>query len=839
MLCTSRPSQAQAIGARKRFVFHVSVNPLKGDDIQALAHNPKGGTAWQVNQALSYHPYKDQQGNQPTKGYLQQAPYSFRTVAKALAYINLNFRTNNSSVNPTVGELPWKKPKQQTSDPQLWIDYIVIQCLPGIYGPKKDKTGTLVPIDQKSGLPYNDEIFPLGIPDKVSIQGASALDTIFDARERQTWIFDFSSTAGPGVITHEYSFLDSVTIRGARCSAAKPFPNGAGVHIHGESNVYCVISNCFITDNWVGISIDNDEDIEHFRHSPIIVNNTIAWNRVGIWSGDSAPTQNKIGYAFPRVFNNIMDSGDPYGHFGLVNSVATAPFWGLDPTDMRIQNTVPNDFNAFETARAQAVHQIGGYSLPHWPSTASRTGPSAQYSARVDIQPYTHAGQMLPRGSLYINDIFRNSQGWDRSPHDFRLAPMYSFDQNPPTSAQSLNPLVNQGIDTFSFGSLQFSNLAPAINIPPGLPGPGPQSSGAAADYASFHCWDWDTDAYGNPRIVARPGFSAGAFGNCDFGADELDKLTMAGYIDRTRIFSQCIPDGSGVAGQYLPIAPHVEVYFFNLPGSYSRPLYTQWTGRNYLWWDYTQSTVALPNPVGNYTKGLSGSNRWKQVVQKSWEDFMRSLECDASPHLLPDYHPAWGTWQNMWGVVPAQAFNDIFASNPWVQHNQKESMWADNRWLYYDTTIYAVLEGTSNPPGSWLWLTGWGYLGPGPYGIFGPFGYTGTTQYVIPSTPAWGYGDSTAGGPDIIPNSNWYGVRYCNEVDIWLSTATNMQTFLGVNGTCILPPTKTTNGKAPQVKLVRSPGSKELDALRASVAPEIARRIKLGGKKKPDPKKK
>jgi len=97
VLCTSRPSQAQAIGARKRFVFHVSVNPLKGDDIQALAHNPQGGTAWQVNQALSYHPYKDSQGNQPTKGYLQQAPYSFKTVAKALAYINLNFRTNNSN----------------------------------------------------------------------------------------------------------------------------------------------------------------------------------------------------------------------------------------------------------------------------------------------------------------------------------------------------------------------------------------------------------------------------------------------------------------------------------------------------------------------------------------------------------------------------------------------------------------------------------------------------------------------------------------------------------------------------------------------------------------------
>jgi len=686
-------------------------------------------------------------------------------------------------------------------------------------------------------------VFPLYIPDRVSIQGAGALDTIFDAREHHTRIFQFGQGLGASnVITHTYSFLDGMTIRGARCSESKPFPNGAGIHIGLEDSVHCVISNCFITDNWVGISIDNDVDIENYRHSPIIVNNTIAWNRVGIWSGDSQSGQARIGNAYPRVFNNIMDSGDPYGQFstpiGIANTTATAPFWGLDPADMQIQSLPSNCWNAFEIARAQAVHQSGStYTLPHWPVTAARNGAGASHTALLDIQIYTRAGQNpLPRGSLYINDIFRNSQPVDRSPHDFRLAPLVSTDTNPPPNPQSLNPLVGLGVDTSVVNPIQFVNNSPAIVIPPGLPGPGPQSSGAAADYASFHCWDWDGDGYGNPRIVVRPGFPQGSYGSCDLGADEMDRLIMAGYIDRTRIFSQNIPDGSGVPLQFLPITPHVEVYFFNLPGSYYRPLYTQWTGRNYLWWDYTQSTAALPNPVGNYTNGLTGTNRWLTRLIHGWEDFMRDLECDASPHLLPDYHPAWGTWQNMWGRGTTAHFSDIFASNPWVQHNHTDSMWADNRWLYYDTTIYAVLEGISNPPGSWLWFTGWGYLGPGPYGIFGPFGYTGTFQYVIPSTPAWGYGDSTAGGPDIIPNSNWLGVRYCNEVDIWLPTATNMQTFIGVNGTW---PGKSASGKAPTVKAIASPGQKEIEAMRASIKTEIQRRVLLGGKKKPDPKKK
>jgi hypothetical protein len=840
---TARPSQSQAIGERTKFVFIVSVNPLKGDDNRAALHNPVGGTVWASNQALSHHPYTDPNGNKPTNGYLQQAPYSFKTVAAALMYITTNFRLPGNTV---PNELPWKKPYFK-GQPELWIDYIVIQCYPGIYGPKKDKNGTLVPIDQKSGLPFNGETFPLDIPGRVSLQGASALDTVFDAREHIKHIIRIGKNLGTaGVKTYEFTFIDSLTIRGARCAdfVGQRFPNGAGIYIAREDNVHAVISNCFITDNYVGIAIDNDEDFGNYRHSPIIVNNTISWNRVGIWSGNSlgsAKANTLIGYANPRVFNNIMDSGDPYARFAPTpNTAATAPFWGLDPTDMRIELS-PNvylNFNAFEGARATAVHLQPGFSLPHWPQTQTRTGYPSVYTARVDIQVYTKAGLGTARGSLHINDIFRNSQPGDRSPHDFRLAPLVSTSTAAPGSSQ-LNPLVNQGIDIWYSGFLQFANQSPQIIREPGLPGPGPQSSGAAADFASFHCWDWCTEGHANPRIIARPGFLWGTYSNLDLGADEMDRLIMAGYIDRTRIFSQCIPDGSGTVGAFLPITPHVEVYFFNLQGTYNRPLYTQWTGRNYNWWDFTQSTVSLPSPVGNYTQGLSGSTRQGLVLNSQWEDFMRNLECDASPHLLPDYHPAWGTWQNMWGGGPLANFSDIFASNPWVQHTTAASMWADNRYLYYDKSVYVLLEGTSNPPGSWLYVAGWGHVGPGPYGIFGPFGYTGTTQYTVPGNPAWGYGDSTAGGPDIIPDSTWSGVRYTNQLDFWPGgTATNVQSFLGVNGVCLAGPGKSKQGKAPKVKLVASPGQKEIEAMRASIAPEIERRKKLGGKKKPDPRK-
>ncbi len=785
---------AQDIGSRTRFVFHVYVDPLHGDDTKARSirftggMNPTGRFATNAERdylALSKHLYHKNQSRKPkvSDGYLQHAPYAFRTVNGAMRYLGDEFgspKTVLGTYQRWTVNLPWKKPYREGGDPDLYIDYIVVHCLEGIYGPIKTPNSQGEEIDPKSGLPYNGETFPIYLPDRVSIQGTSALSTVFDARYDYVPIILVGENLNEK-ITYEDCFIDSLTIRGARANENNGFPNGAGIHIFREDNVYVVISNCFITDNWVGISIDNDDDISKYRHSPIIVNNTIAWNRVGIWSGDSFYNQNRIGYAFPRVFNNIIDSGDPYGHFGPINSTATAPFWGLDTSDLLIRvGPLMLDFNAYETAVANSPKPMNF--LPFWPGTSPRS--PGIYSPRVDIRAYTHAGLGTARGSLYINDIFRNSQSSDRSPHDFRLAPLVSLDTNPPSST-ALNPLVNQGYLTFP---IDFANNSPYISYNPGLPSPGSQGNKSVSDYAALHSMDWDGEGFGNPRIASRTGFQPGQYSDLDLGADEMGLTIAAGFIEGTRIFSRNVPNGEvGSQKGTLPITDHTQVYFFNLPGTYPRPWFVKWTGRNYVWWDYVQIPSFTPNPSGRYTKGVTYSFRNVRIAQSVWEPFMKGLECDTSPHLLPDTHPFWATYfESLTSPNPL----DYFGSNPWYHHNwddggtppQLSAIETDNKYLYYDPNVSILLEGTANPPGSWVWTQGWGYLGPGPYTIFGPFGYQGSTNYTVLSSPAWGYGDS-APGPDIIPMNGWSGERYClQDPNALVNPLYNMQTFLGIN---------------------------------------------------------
>ncbi len=164
-------------GSRTHFTFHMYVDPHYGDDALAAAQNPSpNGPSTLRGVPLQEHPNTFARGNL-CSGYLQHAPYSFLTVTAALAWIRAEF--------PNPGpygdrRLPWTNP---TTD--LTIDYIVIHCLPGLYGPKPiaDEDD----FDPDSGLPWNGETFPLNLLPRVSIQGSSALDTIFDARGDETF----------------------------------------------------------------------------------------------------------------------------------------------------------------------------------------------------------------------------------------------------------------------------------------------------------------------------------------------------------------------------------------------------------------------------------------------------------------------------------------------------------------------------------------------------------------------------------------------------------------------------------------------------------------------------
>ena len=138
------------------------------------------------------------------KGELVYAPAPFKTVTAAISRINTNINK---------GRLPWKNPATGK-----WIDFIVIRCNPGLYGPSQDPGNETDPL---SGLPWNGESFPITLPDRVSFQGASALNTIFDARRYHFYKngISFFAIDNSRHFKGEHFrrvFIDGISIRGAR-----------------------------------------------------------------------------------------------------------------------------------------------------------------------------------------------------------------------------------------------------------------------------------------------------------------------------------------------------------------------------------------------------------------------------------------------------------------------------------------------------------------------------------------------------------------------------------------------------------------------------------------------
>ena len=176
---------------RDEYTFFVKVDSMRGDNRLARAQNPGiGGNPL----PLSFHP--DTTTNpKPVQGLLQNAPYAFQTLTfqphtgdqGALDYINTVF-----------GSLPWTNPTNGKE-----VRWVVIMVQPGLYGPR---IPGVPDIDPRSGLPFNNETFPASLPNRVSIQGTSALDTILDARHTQTAIIEVTSTMGGD--THLDSFID-------------------------------------------------------------------------------------------------------------------------------------------------------------------------------------------------------------------------------------------------------------------------------------------------------------------------------------------------------------------------------------------------------------------------------------------------------------------------------------------------------------------------------------------------------------------------------------------------------------------------------------------------------
>ena len=875
---------AQSVGYRTHFIFHVWVDPLNGDDTLALSSNPVGGSnPGASNLALSKHPVIDPNtGNPYIDGRIQHAPFAFQTVTKALEYVRTQFFLQGNQI---PYRLPWKNPKP--GDNAYWITAIVIHCLPGIYAPRN----YVGEIDPYSGLPYNGETFPLGlhndpsnpwqgIPPGVSIQGTSALDTIFDGRGRDGFynhVFLFENTASCDDVTHLDSFIDSITVRDVRSktppqdkwNTAVYAPDGAGIVIRGEARMRPTISNCIITDCYVGIAIGSDQDYDPNNllfPSPIIVNNTIVWNQIGIYSGPlkkyNAPSQNWMGLARPRCFNNIIDRRLPDGSLfqgpgGVV--YPSSCFEGLDASDLLIMKIGSTNLNPY--IHFNAYDYPGGGNLGHdnyppgWRGLRTKKRSAVPYGPpRYNMSGFTSSGK---QGVLFITDTFRQKEGVSnnkdsRSPHDFRLTPMASLNGG---NSFFLNPVVNIGVDT-SAGTLRFVNydpkLAPDVYDPgngnpetPGLPSPGAQTNGFYADLASFHAFDWDGEGFGNPRVEIRSDFPGPPSHSTyiDLGADEMGQLIVSGFIDGTRILSRDVPGRTkGWAKPPSPSGDNTQVYFLDkyyAGNTYQRPKYNDWIGRGFYygynglggmatyfegrWWEFVQANPIVPNPYGGnnarrFTEGMDQLNPSppptymyslrRSYVKSGLPGFMRSLECDFSPFLVPDFHPCWGSFSPPWNQN--LVFNDVFSSNPWYHTNSLTCLNSDNRYLYYGANSWIILEGTINPPGATTLDPTLGYLLGGPFGQFGPYGYTGSNFYSVDS---WGVGDVSP-GPDIVPDTeDWKGVRFNLQQYYPGNTFSNLQTFLGVNGPITtVPPINAAYKYPPKMKFSGPPSQKTID---------------------------
>jgi len=251
------PCDSHPLPVRDDYVFHVYVDPLFGDDAQAWNSNPSPGFG--VNPGTNPNPLDKHPSFRSTMpasryigGLLQHAPYSFKTLTGAkgaIKYVGMLFPLNQGP--------PWLRVNTCVGDDQKQVQWIVIHCLPGLYGPTEDENGQpLTVLDPESGLPYNGETFPVDLSRdqvagplvRVALQGTSALDTIFDARRLKTCVIragGLQVSPQSGTLLRQYCFVDSLTIRGARSDGA-PQPTepgernctGAGIFLALQESVW-------------------------------------------------------------------------------------------------------------------------------------------------------------------------------------------------------------------------------------------------------------------------------------------------------------------------------------------------------------------------------------------------------------------------------------------------------------------------------------------------------------------------------------------------------------------------------------------------------------------------
>lgn len=808
LMASASPVPTQGPQPRADFVFHVYVDPLFGDNLAASSFNPQDPAQFPAAiHALDLHPEPPISGVKRITGVLQHAPYAFRTLTSPVGQPGIGALDYIDALFPT---LPFVNGNAQ-------VTQVVIHCLPGLYGPLG-----VNPIDSQSGLPFNGEQFPIVIDrDLVALQGTSALDTIFDARGTQTSILRlfFGGGGQPPVNSHFNTFIDGVCFRNAVAGPATG--SGAAIWVQGPSSIRAGITNCVFQGNAIGIALDNATANQPHDSTParcLIVNNTFAANSIGIWAFRTG-TQDPAPHA-PAIVNNIFDLASPPGFPAGISC-----FENIDPSARlcasRGGQVVPQlDFNAFDNTRqANGKPRFFniGVGIGSWPAPPASSQPEAP--PRVDLAAFA----TQPR-TFFIADALRLAPVGMGSSHDLRLSPEVSpTNQAPGTLVPKLpNPCVNMGIDggPNRDRTIQMVNGRSIPGFGPGLPSfiPEPPTGlNPNAEEAPMCAWDFDCEGFGNPRIVLPSGFTdpSDDFGDIDIGADELDRLIVAGYLDGTRILAG--PDVPNASPN--PATDHRRVFFFGRSSTADvRPSASSLVGLGFDWYQHVQAptdVAGFPFPTNNYTiaQNFPASLRFLQIIgaQLPRQPFMRNLVCDFSPHLAMDPHPFWSVYMGNYSHPPNPTFaSDPYASNPWhendansVSPNLPADILSDNPFLFHNrhsighslsfgplifpaTTF--VSSGHLNPPGTYSPSPSFTTWIVQPFFTFGPF--TPCTGATI-QFGNFCFNDAPSGCPDRVPEilpELTRGRRFNLEIAPGQIGNSNLQTFLSVFNVGILP---------------------------------------------------
>lgn len=715
-------------------VFHLDVDPIHGDDTLAMALNPRGTGSFRP---LQVHPASPAL----IRGELQQAAYSFRTVTAAIAWVN-------SLASGGGPPLPWTNAATAQT-----IRHVVIHCRPGLYGPRRfDAPSNEEDFDAASGLPWNGETFPIHLPGRVSIQGTSALDTIFDARNYRLDVaggrnlFWFQLTGTEPETAFDESFIDSIAMRG--CRYAEQTPDGAALVVYGNASIKPSVSNCFIYGNDVGIAIKSSpNNPTSVPLRPRIVANTIAWNQIGIINLDAQ--FGGVGIGMPFILDNLID---PIRPTQAVPTYLTGIGGGSGQPPSCFEGISAAELTASVTGTGACSH-VANFNGYHdglrnlgtsWPygSTVPRPGPVLPPPVQ-DLAPVLGPWPSPARAEVFIADLCR-LWGPSVGPHDLRLSPMVRRWDHVAAQSQtySPNPVVNLGISTRG-GPVSTINGTGLLAIhEPGMPND---------DQARFTAWDWDCEGFGNPREARRTCGYGGHFaepwvcaGFVDLGADEMGELIGGGFLDSTRIFTW---QHSTIAGNTVGILGAPYLYFFNVvcaagdegtylgpqfnlrtdPGPFVAPHPTgtpHWYAQLGGWHNPFAPAVLAPYGYtdGKHTIGPGDVTRRHALTLAAnmppgaspFPHFVRSRTCDVGPHLADDILPnpiadqrkvdyAEYVFQ-LWPGAPSNLIEDAFQANPWcnAQPGDVRPDVNDNGFLYGDrtpSTTKHLKSGTISPP--------------------------------------------------------------------------------------------------------------------------------------------